>query len=397
MIIPHERIIASNWVFQLSLASFCVGLVGVPYNSLLIAREKMDVFAYFSICDVLLKLFIVYLLTISPFDKLIYYSILLFSVAVLVQFFYGFYCYRYYPESRYRFVLDNRILIEMGKFTGWNYIGAGTFILRTHGLNILMNLFFGVTINAARGIASQVETAVNQCIRNFSRALSPQITKSYARKDYDYMYSLICYGAKYTFFLVLVIIIPLLFETPLILELWLKIVPESTVIFTRLTLLLLLDNCICNTLTDALLASGDIKKLHIMVGCVVTPVIPISYLLFSLGAPPYSCYILCIAALIIKFCFEISYAREIIGLPISLYFSKVLMRVIPVLITLPILPFGIYLIMEQSVVRLIILIITSVLWSGIILFYIGLEKKEKMFVIQRVKTILNYVKMPTKK
>lgn len=388
MNIPSDRIYAANWVFQMSLASFCVGLINTPYSSLIVAYERMNIFAYFSIVDVILKLTVAYLLVIAPFDKLIFYSSLLLCVSIISCLLYVFYCNRSFIESRYRMIVNRRVMIEMGKFTGWNYIGACTSILRTQGINIILNMFFGVAINAARGIATQVEMAVTQCIQNLSYAISPQITKSYARKDFSYLYNLICYGAKYTYFLVLIIVIPIIFETHIILELWLKNVPSYTVVFTRLSLIILLDDCICNTLTDALTATGDIKKLHIMVGCVVLPVIPLSYVLFLYEYPPYSCYILCIIALVVKYMFELVFVKEKIGLSLSRYSSITIYRVIPVTILAIAYPLFIMYLMDESVFRFVLLTITSLLWSLLVVLFVGLSKIERNIIKMKISCLL---------
>ena len=388
MTIPAERMIAANWVFQLSLASFCLGLINVPYNSIIVAYERMDVFAYFNILEVLLKLAIVCFLVYATYDKLIIYNILLLFIALLIRYFYYLYCRHNFPESRYRLFFDLKILKEMGKFTGWNYLGACALILRSQGLNILMNLFFGVTVNAARGIATQVETAVGLCIQNLALAISPQITKSFAQNNKDYMRDLICYGAKYTYLMVFIIIIPLLFETPLILNIWLKGVPDFTVIFTRLTLLLILSDCLSNTLTDALLASGDIKKLQIMAGCVVLQVFPLSYILFSIGFPSYSCYVLCIIALIVKFVFEVYYVRTIANMSFLYFFNNVLIRAISSSVFILVMPATLVLFYEESIARMIYLSISSTLWSFVIIYLFGLSKSERLFIIDKVRGFL---------
>lgn len=234
MIIPPERLIAANWVFQLCLISFCINIISVPYNAIIIAHERMLTFAYISILDAILKLLIVYAVIISPWDRLIVYSFLLCMVAILIRLIYGIYCKKHFEECTYHYVWDKPLLIKMFGFAGWNYLGTGASILRTQGLNVLMNLFFGTTVNTAKGLVTQVESAVTQFVGNFTMALNPQITKSYAHGDKEYMYTLVCMGAKYSYFLMLVIALPLAFEAHYVLELWLGNVPEFTDIFLYL-------------------------------------------------------------------------------------------------------------------------------------------------------------------
>ena len=191
MNIPEGRIFAANWVLQLSLLIFVLNLISIPYNASMIAHEDMNAIAVISIIDVLLKLVVALLIIGSPFDKLVFYMFLLTVEAFVIRIIYGFYCNRKYVECTYHFVYDRNLLKEMFKFAGWNFFGVGAYTLNTQGVNILMNLFFGVTVNAARGVATQVNSAISQFVYSFTTAINPQITKSYAVGDYPYMLSLI--------------------------------------------------------------------------------------------------------------------------------------------------------------------------------------------------------------
>lgn len=191
MNIPADRLVAANWVLQCSLLTFCINLISVPYNSSIIAHEKMSAFAYISIFEATLKLLICYILIISPIDKLILYSLLMLAVALLIRLVYGFYCARNFEECRYHIVDDKKILREMTGFASWSFFPNVAWIFNTQGVNILINLFFGVALNAARGIASQVESAVMMFVRYFTTALNPQITKYYASGEKEQMFLLI--------------------------------------------------------------------------------------------------------------------------------------------------------------------------------------------------------------
>lgn len=236
MNIPAERMEAANWVLQCSILTFAVNLISVPYNASIIAHEKMSAFAYISILEVTLKLLVCYCLYISLFDKLISYAVLLLTISIIIRFVYGVYCKRHFDECRYHLILDKELFKRMANFAGWNFFGNGAYLLNTQGINILMNLFFGTTVNAARGIATQVESAVQAFVGNFTTALNPQITKNYAKGNKEYLFELICRGAKYSYFLMFFFVVPIVVETPYILKLWLKIVPDYAVVFTRLTL-----------------------------------------------------------------------------------------------------------------------------------------------------------------
>ena len=213
MNIPEVRMEAANWVFQFSILTFAINLISVPYNASIIAHEKMSAFAYISILEAVGKLTIAYLITISPIDKLIFYAILMCAVALVVRLTYGNYCKRHFSECTYHFSWDKLLLKQMFGFAGWNFIGASSAILRDQGGNVVINLFCGPTVNAARGIAFQVNNAVNQFVTNFMTALNPQITKSYASGDKEYMMTLIFQGARLSFYMLFLLSLPILVNT----------------------------------------------------------------------------------------------------------------------------------------------------------------------------------------
>ena len=388
MVIPEERMVAANWVYQCALLSFCINIISVPFNAVIIAHEKMDSYAYFGILEVLLKLLIVFLLLFSSWDRLIYYSILLLAVSLFMRVLYGWYCNKYFKESKYYFVFEKSVLKEMGSFAGWNYFGAIAAILRTQGLNVLLNLFFGVTVNAARGVATQVEAAVTQFVANFTMALNPQITKSFAKGDREYMHKLVCYGAKYSYFMMLILIIPIIIEAPIILKLWLKIVPDYTVIFLRITLIVILLDTLSDTLTMSMQASGDIKLYQIVVGSIELSIFPISYFLFKVGMPPFSCYIVCAAAMVVKLIVKLPILHKSIGLPPSQFISIVIVKVVPVSVLLFSVPLAFAFFIEDSIFRFIIVTVVSFLWSVPVIFYMGLSITERQLLLNKAKAML---------
>lgn len=226
MNIPADRMEAANYVLQCSIITFAINVISVPYNATIIAHEKMSAFAYIGILEVTLKLLVAYLIYISPSDKLMTYATLLLLISIILRMIYGIYCSRHFEEAKYHFVLDKKIFREMSSFAGWNLFGNTAYMLNTQGVNMLINIFFGVTSNAARAIAVQVDTAVQQFVNNFMTALNPQITKSYAAGDLDYMYKLVCRGTKFSFFIMYIFIVPIVLEADTILGIWLKQVPK---------------------------------------------------------------------------------------------------------------------------------------------------------------------------
>ena len=299
MNIPESRMIAANWVFQLSLFTFAINLISVPYNATIIAHERMSAFAYISIIEALGKLAIAYFITVSPMDRLVFYALLMCAVALLVRLVYGYYCKSHFEECTYHFLWDKNLLERMFSFAGWNFIGASSAILRDQGGNIVINLFCGPAVNAARGIAFQVNTAVHGFVTNFMTALNPQITKSYASGDREYMMTLIFQGARLSFYMLLALSLPIFVNTHYILVLWLKIVPEHTVIFVQLILLFGLSESISNPLITAMLATGKIRNYQLVVGGLQLMNLPVSYFLLRMGMFPE---VVIVVAIVISQC-----------------------------------------------------------------------------------------------
>ncbi len=396
MNIASNRIYAANWVLQCSILTFIMGLISVPYNAVIIAHEHMSAFAYISIVETLLKLGIVYLLSVSLADKLISYAILLAIVSIIVRLIYGIYCNIYFEECRkFKFGYDFSFLKQMGSFAGWNFLGAGSYLLMTQGVNILMNLFFNVSVNAARGIATQVDNAVMGFVTSFTTAINPQITKSYASGDKGYMFQLICYGAKYSFFLVLIFAVPILFETENILKLWLKIVPGLSADFLRMTLSISLFSVLSNTLVTSMLATGDIKKYQIVVGGTGMLVFPLVYVCYKLGMPAITSYFIQFGIFVVQLCYRLILLRRMIGLSISFFALNVLLRVTGVSIVSV---SGAWLISQvlPDMTGELIPILTVCLSSAVVtlssIYVIGLVKSERTFVNEKVKHLFLKIK-----
>ena len=354
MNIPEDRLYAAHWVLQCSIFSFIVGLISVPYNSTIIAHEHMGAFAYLSILSTFLNLGVALIISFVSIDKLIFYALAILGINVLMQIIYGIYCRIHFKEARWHFVKDKTMMKEMTKFAGWNFLGASSGVLLGQGVNVLMNLFFGVTVNAARAIASQVDNAVNMLVNNFTMALNPQITKSYAAGDLSYMHNLVCKGSKYSYYIMLIPALPILLETPQILDVWLKQVPGYTVVFTRLTILLSLLYVLSQTLVTSMLATGNIKKYQIYISCLSYSVFIIAYLFYCLGFPPYVSYIVQLFIFAIQLWVRIVLLRDMISLPVRLFVVEVLMKVVIVSMSAIAIPLVIMLLMNESIWRLLL-------------------------------------------
>ncbi len=380
MNIAQERIVAANWVLFCSLLVFCVNLVSVPYNACIIAHERMSAFAYIGILEVLLKLGVCYLIIISPFDNLISYAVLLLVVSVIIRIIYGVYCNSHFKECHYKFVKDKSQLKSMTIFASWNFITNGCFILNTQGINILINLFFGVTFNAARGIATQVDGAIMQFVNNFTVAISPQITKSYASGEKEEMFRLVCRGVKFSYFLLLIFALPVIFESDYILSLWLEIVPERTSIFLRLTIIGTMINLLGNTGFTACQATGNIKKYVIWVSSVGCLVFPLTWIAFKMGLSVETTYIIYILVYILVNTIRLYIMKGLLDFPPMLFVRDVLSKIFIVTIIAIVPPLVAKYYIEQSFFKLVLMTIISILSSLTTIYLLGLTHNERVFV-----------------
>lgn len=379
MKIPPDRLVAANWVMQCSLVSFVVGLLMVPYNASIISHERMNIYAYISIWDAVMKLVIVYALYVSPFDKLKSYAVLLLVVSTLTTSFYWLYCKRHFEECRFRVVRDKRLLKEMTSFAGWGMIGDGAWILNTEGVNILINMFFGVVLNAARGIATTVDNMVQNFVRNFMVALNPQIVKSYAAGDFDYMHRLIFMGSKYSYFLMLFFFIPISLETRTILTLWLKIVPDYAVAFTRLTLMSTMCLTLGNTMIPAVQATGKIRNYTIVMGLMALANFPLTWIAFALGASPILAYVIYFLIFFSMVFVRLYVVKGLIHLSVRAYVKNVLLRVASVTIIAYTIPTAICVLQSDSFLRLLEICVLSVISSLLTVYFVGLSDLERNY------------------
>lgn len=322
---------------------------------------------------------------ISPFDRLETYAVLLLLVGAVIRFIYGYYCKRHFEECTYHFVIDKPVLKEMTGFAGWNFLGNGAYMLNTQGINILMNLYFGVAVNAARGIATQVDAALKQFVNNFTTAVNPQITKSYAQGDLDYMHKLVCRSAKFSAFLMLFFAIPIILETHSILTIWLKTVPEYAAVFLQLIIISsFVDTVLANSLVTSMFATGNIKRYQIIVTTVGCLVFPFSWIAFQLGFQPEIAYVLYFIIYAILLGVRLFLLKDMVKLPVMMYVRNVLYRVFPVMIISFIPPMIIHFSMQEVWLRLILLCLVSTIVTSIVEYRLGLTKNERKFLIEKI-------------
>lgn len=380
MQIAPERMEAAYWVFHLMIAGTFLSILSVRYGASIIAHEKMSIYAYFSILDVTFKLIIVFLLQAIDFDKLKVYAVLLLAVQVIMQGIYMIYCLRHFEEtrlSRSDFKCDKPLLKEMTSFAGWSLFGDSAFLMFTQGVNILLNIFFGTAVNAARGIAVQVQGVLMRFISNFQTAINPQITKSYASNDFAYMHKLIYASSKYSFFMLLILSLPVFFEAENILRWWLKIVPDHTVNFIRIILLISLIDSLANPLITSAKATGRIKLYQSVLGSILLLIVPLSYVALKLGYPPESVFFVHLFIVTIGHLIRVLLIKPLIALSAREYTKQVVLRSGFVLLLAPALPLVCINLVTDTITRFILVCTVSVLSTVGLIYLWGMNSYEK--------------------
>lgn len=380
------------FVFHLSLITGCLAVLQVPFSACITAHEDMGIYAYISIFDVVMKLVIVYLLLVVNTDKLQMYAIFYFIVSLITSSFYLLFCFRKYPECGLRFRTDMKLYKDMFNYIGWNAIGAVAFTLNGQGITMLLNLFFGTIINAARGVAGSLSNIVSQFVFNFQTAMRPQIIKSYASGDVKEMEKLVIYCAKYSSYLCMLFGIPLFIESDTILHLWLGKVPPYASVFCKLTIIQIMLQGIDFPVGYGINAVGKMKLPNITSSIVYLTILPLSYIAMKLGANPTAAYLVSICAFPGALIFDVWILTKYIGFDYLLYIKDVILKTGLLIILSGILPLIIHQQMSTSFIRLAIVTAASLFISIPLIYYKGLEPNVREKVFLKLKTSLPFIK-----
>lgn len=390
--IPDERMPAAHIVYQFSIVTSILGVTQIPYNALIIAHEKMNVFAYISIFEAILKLGLICILFYVTYDKLELYACLMFINSTIILLIYRIYCIKKFKETRFKFIFKGNTFKQIGSYAGWNLAANIVLVARTQGTNMLINIFSGLLYNAARGIAVQVNTIIMQFVTNFQMAVNPQITKLYAAGNLIEMNKLIFRSSKFSFLLLSCLVMPLIFETETILTIWLGEVPEYSVIFTRLSLVASLCDCLSGTLANSALATGKIKKYQIVMSALLSMCFFISWLILSMGGQPETVYYVDCIVYTISMFVRLFLLKRLIGLNIIDYIKNVFAR--DILTIIPVVSIGILIVnsYESTINRLFFNIGILVFVSGLSSLFIGMTYAERAaifnLITKKVKTCL---------
>lgn len=390
MVIPPNRMDAALWVFQCSVLSTMVMIVSVPYNASIIAHEKMSAFAYISVIEAVTKLLIVYMLVIWDIDKLKLYAVLILIVQLFVRFIYGRYCDKHFRECKIIKRWDKPLFKEMLAFASWNLWGNCAGMLSSNGVNMLLNVFFGPVVNAARGIATQVQSTVNSFSSNFQMALNPQITKLYAQQDYASMHHLIIRSSRFSFFLLFAISLPIFLSTDYLLGLWLKEVPEFTSIFLQFYLVIVIIDSMANPLMVAASATGRVRKYQSIVGGVILLIVPLSYVALRMGFSPVSVFVVHLSVCISAFVVRLYIIKDLIRLNQWTFYKKLLQSILPVLLISTGLSFAIHSVLPPTgIVNVLALSFLSLSLVVLSTYLFGLESNERKLVDEKWKGIIH--------
>ena len=361
----------------------------MPYNASIVSHERMSAFAYIGILDTTLKLLIVLFIAHCRwhFDKLIVYSVLLTTVSIMLQLIYLAYCRKHFEECRLKISFDSEFWKEISAFSVWNFIGCTAAILKDQGVNVLLNVFVGPVLNAARGIAGSVNGAVSGFASNFMTALNPQITKSYASGDLKYAHFLVERGSRFSYYILMFLAIPILLETEFLLTIWLKQYPEHSLHFVRLVLMLSMVDILSNTLITLQNATGRIRNYQLVVGSILLLNFPLSYLCLKMGFPPECTYVVAIAVGIMCMFARLLFVRKMACLPMLGFLHKVVLNVLLVTSCAIILPYVVHKILPYGWERFIVVGIVSVITSGLSILFLGCNTSERTFILDKTLSI----------
>lgn len=377
LVIPEERIEAANWVYQFTILSMVNGLLAGPYNATILSREKMKIYAYISVFEAFYKLAIVYLLSFFSFDRLIFYAFLILFGEVIVRMIYRTYCIRKFPECHFKFYMDKVMFKEILSYSTWNLFGTTSLLVKGQGLNLLLNVFFNPAVNAARGIAYSINTSINHFVTNFFTAVRPQIIKYYVQDDNKNMFKLVLRSSKMSYFLIFVLSLPIIIETPFIINLWLGQLPEHVVIFTRYIIAISAIEGIVLPIDATAQAVGKLSVYQSIIGILIMFNIPVSYILLKYGFPPITVFVVSLIITICSVFLRLILIKKLVKFSIFLYIKEVILKCILVTIISSVLPLSIKTLFPNKWYISIFICFVCIISTVFTIYCFGLKHEEK--------------------
>lgn len=392
MNIPAERMDAANWVLQCSIFTTLFTIVQVPYNAIIISKEQMGIYAYISILEVVLKLLVVYMLAIGNFDKLKLYCVLIMVVTIGIVMIYRFYCTRKYKEAKFKLIKDWNLLKQIVGFASWNMLGELAWVFTGQGVNIILNSFFGPVVNAARGLAEQVNGAVNRFVANFQTAVNPQLIKNYASDQLGEMKTLLFRSTRFSYYLLLALSLPIILKMDFILHLWLKEVPDYTVGFCQLVLVSSLVSTLSNLLAQVARAYGKIRNYQIIVSIFLFLNFPLSYIVLKFGCSPLSSMFVNIGVNTMLLFVRLRLTNRMIQMTYGSFIRNVLLPVIIVTAVALVIPLIIYFMLDNSIISFIIVCLVSFVSVGVSTYALGMNANERLYILAAISKIITKIK-----
>lgn len=383
--IPDDKLFITNIVYQFSIASFIVTLLRMPYDATIIAYEKMGFYAFMSILDAFLKLGIVFLLSvIKEISFLLLYGILTLITTCIITIIYKLYCNYKYDITRLLYQLDKSIIKSMASFSGWSIMGAFAVMTANQGISMILNVFFGVAINATIGITNQVGNAVNQFVSNFQTAFNPQIIKVYAKKEIDRLIIMISDCSKMSFSLMLLIVVPLFFSMDSVLLMWLGTTPEYLSNFCRLTLIYMLIDTLSAPIYMGIYATGRIRQYQFFISLTFLLILPVSHILLKYDYPAIIVLYVRIINSVISLIIRIRFLNKSLSYSISIAYLKLILKLCFVTMVTCLLPYVVWnywMVQDRDLSHLIYYFALSICWTFMMIFFISMNKREKSFII----------------
>ena len=378
MVIPEIRKTAARWVYQFTSISLLFVMLQIPYSAAILAHERMDYYAFVSIFDVIAKLGMALAIPYVEGDKLIWYGLFFFSVSLANFLLYFIYCKRNFSEIKVNKYRDSSLFKSMLSFSGWNLFGIFSFMFKSQGSNLLLNSFFGPVLNAANGVATMVSNAVQSFQTNIALAFRPQLVQSYASSSFTRTKVLFYSLSKISYLLLLAIAIPVILEINILLRLWLgDIIPDYTIPFTILSIISLIISALHAPLTQIIHASGRMKTYQIVMGIIISAVVPLSWLFLKLGFSPTSVFYVTIVITLINYIACLFITRTIFPFSLKEYSKKVIIPCLLSTVLIPLIPVFLVLVLKTSLLRFILVCIVDVICSVIVIYCLVLDSAEK--------------------
>lgn len=385
LVIPEAKRTIANIVFNIVVISSSISILSVPYNSVIIAFERMSIFAYLSISDAVLKLLTAAVVYYVPSNKLVWYAVMLLFVSIIMLLFYYLYVRIQFKELKFRFSKDNKLFKSLLAFSGWSFCGNIATIGYNQGLSILLNMFFGPAINAARGISLQIEQTVRTFVVNFQSAINPQIIKYHAQKETMQMHLLMYRSSKFSLFLLAIFALPIMLETSTILNIWLGQVPDHTISFIRIMFIVIALETMSNSIMTGVVANGNIKNYQLVVSLILLSIIPISYISLRIGAVAETVFIVYLIVEIFAVAARLFFAQKMLFLDIKRFIYDVILRSIVVIVVGSIIPISLHIIMPEGYIRFMVVVISGFITSLYAIYKLGLNNHEQTMVKEAIR------------